>query len=705
MKKTKPKLAEHLKKKPGTNIADMAYTLQEGRNRFKHRRVVTASTATEIIEAIAAPGSEKVLTYTAGGEKLAVVFMFPGQGSQYTGMGRELYETEPHIRETMDRCFKILEPLMGINLKEILYPGVADTGNKRPEGDEGDEKNNAINKTAVAQPLIFVMEYAISRLLMHWGIKPYAMVGHSIGEYAAASIAGVLSLEDALNVVVERGRLMQQVPPGSMLGLQITREELNPLLEHNPGISPAADNGPGNITVSGTHEAVHDFEKQLKEKGYKYRRLHTSHAFHSAMMDPVLKPFEEKMKTVALKKPAIPYISNVTGTWITPAETTAPAYWAKHLRNPVRFSEGVKTLLAKKKTLYIEVGPGRALSTFVKAQMDVTRGDQVVNTMRHPREDLSDTAYIHREIGRMWLFGKEINWQTFRGREEKRRIPLPTYPFEKQRYWIDKTAIKIAPGQLTGKAAAGGQEPLDQWFYLPDWKRAPIDEQEPGDKASEDESSQMDDKRWLILMETETAAGKHGLGAQIKKRLQEQGQKVVEVFIGEEYAAHGQDVFEINPGRQDHYRRIFTTLAAGDKHPYKILHMWSLTAGAPEGEEKIPGENVEQNQQTGFYSLLELAKAAAETGPPPNRHYQLNVITNGMQDVTGEEQLEPGKSTMKGPLTVIPQEYPYIRSRSIDITVPPPGSRSETNRVQQIVTELMQPPGPAWETEVAYRGP
>ncbi|MCP4151093.1 MAG: acyltransferase domain-containing protein [bacterium] len=362
-------------------------------------------------------------------------------------MGRELYEKEPLFRETMDRCFKILKPLMGINIKEILYPKTPDTEDIRTEGGKGDGKTKTIDKTAVAQPLIFILEYALSRLLMQWGITPNAMVGHSLGEYTAACLAGVFSLEDALRVVVERGRLMQQEPPGSMLGVQQTGEELTPLLDRNPEISLAANNGPANTTVSGPGEAIEDFERQLKEKGYKSRKLHTSHAFHSAMMEPVLKPFEEKLRTVTLNKPGVPYISNVTGNWITTAETTDPRYWSKHLRSTVRFTEAVNTLLGKKNRIFIEVGPGRALSTFVKAQATADRGNHFLNTMGHPREAEPEIDYLYREIGRMWLLGKEVNWQEFHGGEKRRRIPLPTYPFVKQRYWIDGTAITIPPGQ------------------------------------------------------------------------------------------------------------------------------------------------------------------------------------------------------------------------------------------------------------------
>ncbi|MCP5105614.1 MAG: type I polyketide synthase, partial [bacterium] len=293
LEKMTENLVNHFKKNPGSDIGDIAYTLQVGRKAFRHRRALVCAGVDEAVEALSSPGSEKVFSFIAKDKPPPVVFMFPGQGSQYADMGLELYEKEPVFRGEMDRCFEILKPLVGYDIKGVLFPGVT---HPAPAGAPG-----ALDQTEIAQPMIFLIEYALARLLMNWGIIPYAMTGHSIGEYVAACLAGVFSLEDALKIVVLRGKLMQRMPTGSMAGVSLSPEELQPLLP--PRLSPAAVNSPSNCVVSGPHEAVDEFERQMKEKGLQCRRLHTSHAFHSTMMDPVLKVFEEEVRRISLNKP------------------------------------------------------------------------------------------------------------------------------------------------------------------------------------------------------------------------------------------------------------------------------------------------------------------------------------------------------------------------------------------------------------------
>ncbi|MCP4153089.1 MAG: acyltransferase domain-containing protein, partial [bacterium] len=313
----------------------------------------------------------------------------------------------------------------GHDIKEILYPGKTAHGSPQETGE------TAINRTANAQPLIFTIEYALAKQLNHWGIEPYAMIGHSIGEYAAATQAGVFTLETALKAVAQRGKVMQQMPPGAMLSVSAPREEIESLL--GPGISLAAENSPENCTISGLTEAVAQMEQKLAEKGLQYRRLHTSHAFHSAMMEPALKTFEKTLEQITLKKPTKPYISNVTGNWITLSEATSPAYWARQIRETVNYSKGIQLLLKERHALYIEVGPGKALTTFLKKHPVEKQPPKSVNLLRHPQEKVSDTLYLTEKIGRIWLYGKEIEWQRLHEGEHRRRIPLPGYSFEKHK--------------------------------------------------------------------------------------------------------------------------------------------------------------------------------------------------------------------------------------------------------------------------------
>ncbi|MCP5104812.1 MAG: type I polyketide synthase, partial [bacterium] len=323
-------LTAFLKDNPGTNLADAAYTLQVSRKVFQHRRMVVCSTVNEAVESLPDPGSTRVRSFLSREENRPVVFMFSGQGSQYIDMGLQLYREEPVFRAQMDRCFNILNPLAGTDIKALLYPDAAADGSVK--------LTERLNRTEMTQPLIFAVEYSLATLLMKWGLSPYAMTGHSIGEYTAACLAGVFSLEDALELVVLRGKLMQGMPPGGMLSIPLSEARLVPML--NRRVALAVVNSSSHCVVSGEFDAIDAFAEALKENGFEGKPLHTSHAFHSAMMDPILEEFETSMAQVTLNKPGIPYISNVSGGWIKAEEAVSPGYWATHLRSTVRFSAG-----------------------------------------------------------------------------------------------------------------------------------------------------------------------------------------------------------------------------------------------------------------------------------------------------------------------------------------------------------------------------
>ena len=676
---------------PGSDLCSIAYTLQVGREAFRHRKMLVCSTVGEAVDALSTPDPERVFSYPAREKSPSVVFMFPGQGSQYVDMGRELYQNENTFREEMDRCFKILAPLLGVDPKEILYPAAPGGG------DPG-----KINRTGFAQPLIFAVEYALAALLMKWGIRPHAMIGHSIGEYVAAHLSGVFSLEDTLKIVALRGKLMQQLPAGAMLGVSVSPGTLEPLLESFPSLSLAAVNSPGNCTVSGPHEDIEDFERLMEKKGFRCRKLHTSHAFHSAMMDPVLKTFEEELRLITPGKPTIPYLSNVTGKWITPADIADPAYWATHLRHTVRFSDGLDELAKKGDSIFLEAGPGRVLTTFVNKIAEAP-GHLSLNLLRHPGEDVSDLYILYREIGRMWLFGRETDWRAFHDEGKGRRIPLPTYPFERQSFRLDEGGTGIErPGPLKhGKAALpGGRPPLSHWFYLPAWKRdIPIRAGVPA--AGEPDKT----GTWLVFLDS------CGLGNLLVSRLQDLDQRVETVSPGTEFAAPGPDraAYTLNPRSPGDYRQLFRHLESQDKMPHRILHLWSLTGPhtLPGTGERISREQFEQAQYPGFYSLLDIVKAVGKTGPGLSRSLRVDVISDYLFDVTGHEDLVPAKSTMKGALAVIPQEHPGIRCRGIDVLLPE-ARDSQDPQWKRLVTQLSEEILSDRETvgiAAAFRGP
>ncbi|MEN3328609.1 MAG: hypothetical protein V7638_3416 [Acidobacteriota bacterium] len=415
-------LRTHLKQHQELELEDVAYTLQIGRRAFDHRRIVVARDIPDAIRVITAPDPQYFSSHVHDAREPKVVFMFSGQGSQYVNAGKGIYETEDVFREHFDRCAELLEPQLQADLRELLYPA-----------DENEQAAEKLTHTAITQPLLFVLEYSLARLLQHWGVRPQAMIGHSIGEYVAACLAGVFSLEDALSLVAARGRLMQTVAGGAMLSVPLSPAEVKPLLGEK--LSLAAVNGESQCVVSGHTDEIELLQKTLQEQGITSRRLHTSHAFHSEMMTPIMEPFRQLVSKVKLSKPKIPYVSNVTGTWITEQESTDPEYWVKHLRQTVLFADGLRHFLADPQWILLEVGPGNTLSSL--AQRAKGRG-QTLSSLRHPQQSMSDEAFMLASLGRLWMAGVRPDWSTFNSASDHYRVPLPTYPFERQRYWIDR---------------------------------------------------------------------------------------------------------------------------------------------------------------------------------------------------------------------------------------------------------------------------
>ena len=422
---TTQNLTAFLQIHPDLSVADTAYTLQVGRKAFNHRRFIVCQNGEDAVSGLGASDSKSRVTAYQERRDPRVTFMFSGQGAQYVGMGSELYRTEAKFREQVDRCSQILQPHLDLDIRQILYPDAAGA----------QEAARRLNQTSLTQPALFVVEYALAKLWMAWGVLPADMVGHSIGEYVAACLAGVFSLEDALALVAARGRLMQSLPGGSMLAVRLPEKAVRSLIGDGE-LSLAAINSPSVCTVSGAGKAVENLRERLSIMNAECRPLYTSHAFHSGMMDPVIGPFEDEVKRARRNPPQIPFLSNVTGTWISAEEAVAPEYWAKHLRQTVRFSDAVQELSQEANRVFLEVGPGNTLSTLVKQHLNGSEYRVVLSSMRHPHEQ-DDDALILQTLGRLWLAGVEVDWLAFHEKERRRRVLLPTYPFERRRHWVD----------------------------------------------------------------------------------------------------------------------------------------------------------------------------------------------------------------------------------------------------------------------------
>ncbi|HEX2572148.1 MAG TPA: type I polyketide synthase [Polyangia bacterium] len=424
-------------------LADVAYTLQVGRRAFRHRRAVVCHDVAEAIAALRSPRPGQQATGICEKTDRPVVFMFPGQATQHVDMMRGLYEAAPVFRDAVDRSAELLLPELKTDLRGLLWP------------DEGarEAADQRLRETAITQPALFVVEYALAQLWMAQGLQPHAMIGHSIGEYVAACLAEVFSLEDALRLVAVRGRLVQSLPAGAMVSVQLSETELAPILPAD--LALAAVNGPSRCVVAGEGQAIDAFCQTLEQRRVTHQRLATTRAFHSGMIDPILEDFVDELHDIELGAPKRPYISTLTGDWITPEDATDPGYWARHLRHTVRFDAGLRHLLEKPDWLLLEVGPGRSLSHLARQHPARAPEQVVLASCRHAAEQQNDFDVWLRSVGEMWVAGGPVRRGALYEGERRRRLPLPTYPFERTRCWID-LPDRARPGE---PAAARPAEP------------------------------------------------------------------------------------------------------------------------------------------------------------------------------------------------------------------------------------------------------
>ncbi len=448
------RLAAHLARHPALSLADVAFTLQNGRRAFEHRRAVLARDPDEAVAALEALDPERTATGRAAQRGAPVAFLLPGQGAQEPGMAAGLYRDEPVFRDELDRAAEAFRPHLSFDLREVLT--AEGPGRTPPRAAE-------LARTEVAQPALFAVEHALARTWMAWGVRPRALLGHSLGEYVAGCLAGVLSLDDAAVLVAARGRLLQGLPPGAMLAVPLPPEEVEPLLVD--GLALAAVNGPARTVVSGPPEAVAALEELLAGRGAAGRRLATSHAFHSPMMDPVLPLFAAEVRKVRLAPPSIPYLSNLTGTWIRPGEATDPDYWVRHLRETVHFAPALAELLSDPTLVLLEAGPGRTLAGAARQALPTVPARQggglVALPSLPPTPDAPEAAFALLTLGRLWAAGVEVDWPALHAGTRRSRLPLPTYPFERRRFWIDLPREKEQwPVQPVGASFSALAEPV-----------------------------------------------------------------------------------------------------------------------------------------------------------------------------------------------------------------------------------------------------
>ncbi len=663
LKRVAAQMADYLRCNPAVDIADVAYSLQVGRKAWKHRLSVVCRNATEAADLIDGVPGPSVARNQADATTASVVFLFPGQGAQHVGMMRGLYEHEPSVRATLDECAELLQPVIGIDLRALLFAADSDT-----------EAAAQLDQTHLTQPALFVVEYALAKLWMSWGVQPSGMLGHSIGEYVAACLAGVIDLPDALRLVSRRGELMQSLPAGDMASVPLPDHEVIPLL--TDGLSLAAVLGPKLCVVSGNHSEVEALRVRLAEHGVEIRAIRTSHAFHSKDMEPILDDFAAAFKTVKLRAPKIPFISNLTGTWITAAEAVDPAYWVRQLRNMVRLQDGLAELTRPAGTVCIEVGPGRGLSALSQQAVE-GRKINVVASCRDRHEPVEDVATLVGAVGRLWGMGGQVDWRAFSGGDSRRKIPLPTYPFEREEYSLLHEGRDVGgPGQ----GEMGGERPASDTLFAPVWRRAAM-----SPSAS---IAGKPDAVWLVFLDS------LGLGTRCVARLKALQLDVITVGLDTGTDLHTDADYRLSADKPAAYKQLFDTLSARGKTPDRILHLWNI---GPTEQSASQLERVRASRVLGFDSLLYLMQAIGSQ----EAHTQPCLITvgsTGLYDVTGGEEIEAEKALLVGPCRVIPTEQPHLGCKSVDLALEDIAAGKDRD-VDALLVEASQP-GPG---DVALR--
>lgn len=632
------RLAAHLRENPQLDLSDVARTLQQGRRAFTHRRVCVASDTASAVAVLESGDAKRLPSQAARRTVPQVVFMFPGGGAQYAGMGADLYEQEPAYRQALDSCLASLPAELSARVRRLVL--------ERGAGQAA--AGTELERPSLALPALFATEYAMAKLLMSWQLAPVACIGHSMGEYVAACLAGVFSIADGMSLVAARGRLFETLPEGGMLSVALSEQELLPLL--GAELSIAAVNAPKVCAASGPVAAIEALRQRLTEREIDNQRVHISVAAHSAMLEPILAEFEQICRRVRLSPPSLPFVSNLTGTWITPAEATDPTYWVRHLRSTVRFASGVAEILSGGERVLLEVGPGRTLSSLARLHGSAPVAQP---TLRHPQEQVPDAEFLLMALGKLWLSGTELPWQQLAA-PEARRVPLPGYPFEERPYWIE-------PDRQAAQQAHHGplrkQPEMSDWFFAAGFQRAAS----TGNKAEGATWLVFDDEAGLCSSLL-TATG---------------GARLVRVTLGESFVKYEDEHYSMRIDAPIDYESLIADLALRGLSPTRIVYAWPLTPPRISWSRRVLQDNgafaaLQRAEKTCFLGLLYLAQALGAQ----ELSTSLLVVSSGLHGFEAP-RAQPEKALLLGPLRVIPREFPGILTRSIDVALPLDGNDAD----------------------------
>ncbi|NUB44946.1 SDR family NAD(P)-dependent oxidoreductase [Fertoebacter nigrum] len=665
------RLAAHLRANPDQPLADVAWTLKHGRRAFEKRRVIVADSHDAAADLLEGKDPRRVFTHDHLGDDPQVMFMFPGGGAQFAGMARDLYETEPVFRDWMDQGLAILQPKLDYDIRAVWLP----------EADGLAAANDRLKRPSVQLPLIMITEYALAQLYLSWGVTPTALVGHSMGENTAACLAGVMSFADCIGLVHLRGSLFDTIAPGGMLSVPLDPAALRPYLADDCDM--ASVNAPGLCVVSGPDAALVALAARLDAEGIETQRIAIDIAAHSRMLEPILDRFGAYLRSIPLNAPQIPIISNRSGQPLTVAQATDPAYWVAHLRNTVMFADCMATLMATPGRVFMEMGPGRAMSSL--AQANGVAAGQVIAALRHPEQRMPDDQWHIATIARLWACGVPVDWEPIWGDAKRNRVPLPTYAFQRKPYFIE-------PGKLaeTAPALPLRNDDLASWGWQPHWRPRSADcDLDPEALAGSTPET------WLVFLDDA------GLGATCAARLTAAGHRVTTVRAGDAYRRDATG-YTLAPERgRDGYDALIRDLVAQGLAPNRIAHFWLVTAQ----ESFRPGSSFfHRNIEQGFYSLMFLAQAMAEENLP--RPIHITAVTSGAASVKADVLAYAEKATIHGPVKVIPRELPGVTCSTLDVVLPlgkrgKPDAAAMERLASQVLEDMLATPA---NTAAALRG-
>ncbi|MFN7960162.1 MAG: SDR family oxidoreductase [Thermoanaerobaculia bacterium] len=644
-------LAGPLSQSPGLDLADAAFTLQRGRRRLEHRGFVVAASGAEAAQALESWAAAGRPSRPQPPACRGVALLFPGQGSQHPGAVRQVYRAEPLFRRELDRAAEVLAPVLPADLRSWLLAEPGDA-----------EAAQELRATEIAQPALVAVELALARLWASWGVVPEVVAGHSVGELAAASVAGVMSFEEALLLAAERGRRMAELPPGGMLAVPLGEVDLEPWL--GPALDVAAYNTPSLSVVSGSAEEVDALAARLAAAGIESRRLHTSHAFHSRAMEPAVGPFEAAVARLALEPPSLPLLSGASGDWLTAEEAQDPATWSRQIRRPVRFAAVLERLAARPELALVEVGPGQSLATLARRH-PALEGRVVLPSLPAAESGAPDYPALLSALGGLWAAGLGPRFEALYEGERRRRVPLPGYPFERRRHWVEPPAPSESWRRPAGGALVKGPRVAD-WLWEVAWREAA----RPAPGAAVEVAA------WLIVGEESVLA--RALATELAKC----GGEVSRALPAEKFSRLGPGRFALDLGDPRQQAELLAAWAPSGPGAGRIVWL----AGSRPGE----------GGRADLHGLLALARALP--GSVAERRLELALVSRGLESVLGDEDGEPAQALAAGALPVLHQELPELRCRHLDLDTAASGEEATV-----LARELALPEAES-ARELALRG-